>query len=821
MKLQATEPSQVVKRYSSRKHLEQYIHPTQINPMKTEKQINCPFSQLPFRSVLSFELLIKDIERIGLMTNHPMKDLAKSTLNALNRVPELKKPIRNTTLLDENKDLVNQLMAFVINPLRHQNSMEACTAPFGQEPFFATELMNNSLSCSHKLLEIAKGGEQDLSLISKLYQAYLLILEKFYNYKIDVDLPFTYRLTDTKEGYIKYIRKQVTTDYVQVRELKKHIKLSLEDITKLLDNTEDLELWNEIIPLENFEFSGLIHFNLIDITQDFVISQLKTDLLDKKTIETNEGFEVLQKRMRALFDNPKLKFGMAVAPDEDANMNLNLIWDTIIPRSQLKCDQYLGTIYEQAFRENRIINTPDLTKLPQDVVIQNLLDAGIRSLAIVPLFIDKTPVGMLEFACTKPNSISMMQVKRLYDVFPTFALALKRSKEEWNDKIRAVIQDQFTAIHPTVEWRFREAVGHFLSENKNGGKTAVESIVFNDVVPIYGASDVRGSSLERNLAIRADLSEQLKHAREILDYARQIKEMPLLDDLCFNIQQNIDTVQNGLKAGDEVVLIEFLTKEVDPFLRLLKERFSELEEPVTDYFNSLDPHLNVVYKKRKEFEESLTLINQEVSEIIETEQVKAQKVFPHYFEKYRTDGIEYNAYIGQSLVKGLAYNDIYLKNIRLWQLLVKVKIARRITLLQPRLATKLDVTQLILVHSNPLSIAFRQDEKKFDVAGAYNIRYEITKKRIDKARIKGSKERVTQPGKIAVIYSHADEIRDYKKYIDYMIAKGLLTNNIEDVELEDLAGASGLRALRVEVNLSDLTPNQIENSEIAQVVSGN
>ncbi len=297
--------------------------------------------------------------------------------------------------------------------------------------------------------------------------------------------------------------------------------------------------------------------------------------------------------------------------------------------------------------------------------------------------------------------------------------------------------------------------------------------------------------------------------------------MPLLEDICFNIQQNIDTVQKGLKAGDEVVIIEFLTKEVDPFLRLLKERFSELEEPVKDYFNSLDPQLNVVYKKRKDFEESLTLINEEVSEIIETEQEKAQDVFPHYFEKYRTDGIEYNAYIGQSLVKSLKYNEIYLKNIRLWQLLVKVKIARRIKLLQPQLATKLDITQLILVHSNPLSIAFRQDEKKFDVAGAYNIRYEITKKRIDKALINGTSERVTQPGKIAIIYSHADEIRDYKKYIDYMIAKGYLTNNIEDVELEDLVGASGLRALRVEVDLSDLTPNQIETEEIVQVVSGN
>lgn len=215
------------------------------------------------------------------------------------------------------------------------------------------------------------------------------------------------------------------------------------------------------------------------------------------------------------------------------------------------------------------------------------------------------------------------------------------------------------------------------------------------------------------------------------------------------------------------------------------------------------------------------MINDKISEILDKEQSKAQDVFPHYFEKYKTDGIEYNGYIGQSLVKELKYDDIYLKNIRLWQLLVKVKVARKIRELQPDLPAKLDIVQLILVHSNPLSIAFRQDEKKFDVAGAYNIRYEITKKRIDKAMINGTNERITQVGKIAIIYSHADEIVEYKKYVDYMISQGYLTNEVEDLELEDLKGASGLRALRVEVDFSDLTPNMIDPSVIENVVGQN
>ena len=57
------------------------------------------------------------------------------------------------------------------------------------------------------------------------------------------------------------------------------------------------------------------------------------------------------------------------------------------------------------------------------------------------------------------------------------------------------------------------------------------------------------------------------------------------------------------------------------------------------------------------------------------------------------------------------------------------------------------------------------DEKQFDVDGAYNIRYEIIKKRIDKAHLKGTKERLTVPGKIAIVYSQDKDADEYLKYI--------------------------------------------------------
>ena len=98
------------------------------------------------------------------------------------------------------------------------------------------------------------------------------------------------------------------------------------------------------------------------------------------------------------------------------------------------------------------------------------------------------------------------------------------------------------------------------------------------------------------------------------------------------------------------------------------------------------------------------------------------------------------------------FDPLYLKNLRLWQLMVACGIAVRAPIAFREPAAAAETTHLILVQHAPLSIRFRFDEKRFDVDGAYDIRYEIVKKRIDKAVIRGTTERVTQPGKIAIVY---------------------------------------------------------------------
>jgi hypothetical protein len=186
-------------------------------------------------------------------------------------------------------------------------------------------------------------------------------------------------------------------------------------------------------------------------------------------------------------------------------------------------------------------------------------------------------------------------------------------------------------------------------------------------------------------------------------------------------------------------------------------------------------------------------------------------MFPHYFERYKTDGIEYNMYIGQSISKDLEFDPVFLENLQLWQLMVTCELERRLVGIKKEINSDIEVASLILVYSNPLAVHFRMDEKRFDVEGAYNARYEIVKKRIDKARIKGTKERITAPGKIAIIYTSEEDARTYLRYITFLENKGYIRKNSTEVlALENLQDIFGLKALRVEINYESNSPESID-----------
>ena len=169
-----------------------------------------------------------------------------------------------------------------------------------------------------------------------------------------------------------------------------------------------------------------------------------------------------------------------------------------------------------------------------------------------------------------------------------------------------------------------------------------------------------------------------------------------------------------LSAGDEVDKAEFLRKEIEPILDHLMEADPGMQEPIETYRAALEPSLGVLYRKRKDFEESIFRINEAISVYLDEEEETAQSFFPHYFEKMKTDGVDYTIYIGASMVEDLKFDMLYLKNLRLWQLMVMCGVAWRTEDLKATSKMPLEAAHLILVQDTPLSIRFRPDERRFD-----------------------------------------------------------------------------------------------------------
>lgn len=742
-------------------------------------------------------------------TNPLVAALVKETEKLLKEAPELMQPIRDVSVIEKHRHVIEFLMSAVFPPVSQQTELSAAVTPFGEYSFFHTPGFAQALLDEQHRFVYPEGIEKDKLIASKVFSACSLILEKFYGLENMVDKSASFQVINRETGLVEYYKTKFDVSFVEVKALKPLRPLSKEDIQYLLNNYQDIDIWLEYIPADAFAFEGFTIVNLIDISDQELISSIKYSLVEAEALTSQEKFNSLQQKLRSLLRRPALQMGIGALHkrrNNQVSVSAEVCHSFVFNATEgTDCSVSLHAFYERFVREAKPLIFEDLllANIP-DIFKDKFLAQGIRNMVFIPMYVQNEFIGVLELGSTEPNDLNYLSLLKIDELLPLFILAVQQSANEQKSKIEAIIKEKFTAIHPTVEWRFVEAATNLLEIQEREETAQIEPIVFPEVYPLYGASDIRNSSVERNKAIQQDLSLQLSLAKKVMGEALAHQPLPIFEKLNFSIGKHIERIKNGLLSDAEISVHDFLKREFEPVLGHLSAAFPSIKTQVDQYRQALDPELGVVYQKRKEFEESLTLINETLSAYIEEEEAQAQAMFPHYFEKYKTDGIEYNIYIGASLVEDGNFDQIYLKNLRLWQLITMCEIARRTRVLKSRLKIPLETTQLILVHSLPLSIRFRIDERHFDVDGAYNIRYEIIKKRIDKAMIKGTNERLTQPGKIVIIYSQLSEALEYNDYIAYLQERNYLTGKVERVELEDLQGVQGLKAIRIEVNQKDI-----------------
>ncbi|MEH6535053.1 MAG: GAF domain-containing protein [Psychroserpens sp.] len=758
----------------------------------------------PFELKVSFDKLLKHYEDLSQNEDEFIAAKARRVLKTADAYPVLRDGFSDPSILVEREKEISIILQDSFSPVLTKNEIKTASVPFHNLIFNSSERFKSIIKTAGDdfELEIKNMPKDDTYII-----ACTIILAFCYDHHINFKRPFYYEIPDAS-GIMQYYKILYNADFTEIIPSKDAPKISQEDVDELLDNFENMELWKAKFPPNSYTFKGFVISNVFNVTDDQSISNIKSTLIGEDRRKTEGFMEDFHEIFRSLLGLKDIKVGFSIYNKQDdtfervygVGMNSYLL-------NHLDASRTSGALcsksYNTLLKEKKFYAISDVDKfyeLSKGKVPQykTLKEQNIKSAILAPLANEDGLMGILEIVSEQPKVLNSINANKLIDVMPFIVSAVERSKKEEENLIEAIIQKECTSIHPSVNWRFEKEAKNFIKDQLNGKEPSFNKIAFENIYPLYGQIDIKGSSDARNSATQLDLNIQLSAIKAIIESAFDIENLPIYEQYLYQINDYLEGLNLHFQVDSEQQISAFIKQDIDPLLGHLLE-IDSLKPQVESYFDSIDDKVNVLYKHRKDYDDTITLINKEMASLLDKKQVEAQAMYPHYFERFKTDGVEHNMYIGESITKEDSFNPIYLYNLRLWQLQVMCEMENSFYLMQSDFPVKLDVASMILVFNQPLSISFRMDEKQFDVDGTYNARYEIVKKRVDKAYIKGTTERVTQKGKISIVYSQKQDEIEYLRYIKFLQSKKCLDDDVEIVELQDLQAVTGLKAIRVSV----------------------
>lgn len=760
--------------------------------------------ELPLTSLISFNKLLEQYDAMAKSKDPFLAAKAKHILDAQAPFPELREGFSDLSLLEKHKDVIEIILQDTFSEVLSENEIKVASLPYENIIFNSSKRFQKILKNAGKDFDPKiRNQEEGVNYI----MASTVILSFYYGFKLDFRRPYFYDIPDAN-GVMHYYRILYNADFMELIPTEKAKELTQADVDELLESSDDLDLWKEKIPPNSFISKGFVISNMFDVTAEHSISEIKSSLIENNKRGSDNFMDHLHETFKSLFNLPNIQVGFVTynAKDDQFEKVYGKGVESFILQGkdvEICNDALCQGSYNSLLKENTYFTISNVDKYFElsggSAPYKSLKEQGVKSAIFAPIADDGELLGVLELVSTTVNELNGVNATKLEDVMPYIVSAVLRSKAEEENLIDAIIQNECTSVHSSVYWKFQEEAKRFIIDDLEGRQPSFKEIVFKDVHPLYGQVDIKDSSQARNTAIQRDLMIQLSEINNVLTAAWEKNKLPIYEELIFRVNNHVDGIKEVLYTNSEQAIFDFVHDEINPVLEHLKTEDTELGALVEVYKANIDPETESYYDHRRNYDESVMQINKKLVSVIDSMQVEAQEMFPHFFERFKTDGVEHNMYIGDSIAGDRTYNPLYLNNLRLWQLQVMCEMENTYYNLKPKLPVQLDVASLMLVYNTSLSIRFRMDEKQFDVDGTYNARYEIIKKRIDKSFIKGTNERLTQKGKLAIVYSQKKDELEYLRYITFLKAKGYFTNNIEIVELEGLQGVTGLKAIRAEI----------------------
>ncbi len=764
--------------------------------------------QTLFSTVLSFKPYIQILEQKVAKSKGIYSTIFRFIIRQFEREPDLMQELINGIPLEKYEHIYKIIGDSIFPILSDENeNLYSLTYPVSSESFYSTRAFYDAVYDDEGFFIPAKSIPYEYHFAFRCMQVYRLVLQRFYNYSFG-EPKLVHGIQNPATGLKKYYKLNMDARFVNVELNGPLPKPDISVFAQLNNEETALKVLQQEIPLSLFSLKGFSIVQLEDVTDSYIPELIKNIIISE--ISTAEDIkDCIGEISRAITDLlgfnsiksgliPFYKVNNKYVLDEYDFSGCVMLQLAGKSGSTIKVYHKMVEIFTDK-PDPLFVNSTQTMIDDHLKFLEPLLKSSENSYIFIPLQLNGRLVGLLEVSCVEKEILHERMITLLEPVIPLLAQLANHRIEVFENKIQSIIKEKFTSLQPAVEWKFNQVAWNFIRKKFSEKKDNLESIFFENVYPLYGAVDIKQSSVERNLALQKDMQSHFTELVYVLKQVKQLVNISLVDEKMFQCNQWLKLTGEHISTDQEVLLSEFIEKDLNDFLVYIRDNFPEASRLVEKYFNRLGGN-TIVFTNRQQFEDSMQMINSEVSDYLDNEREELQKVYPNYFEKLRSDGIEYDVYIGQSISPDKPFNAFHLKNLRLWQVKSMCNIAQLTNRLLQTMKKPLFTTQLIFVHSNTIDISFRVDERRFDVEGSYNIRYEIIKKRIDKVHIKESGERLTKPGTVAIVYSNHKDAEEYLTYINYLRNEGLICGETENVDLEDLQGVSGLKALRLTVN---------------------
>lgn len=756
-------------------------------PLKT-LSVNVPFRfAFSLHWELSFKPYLTFIEAQSRESDNVIyKSFLQSIAAMLRGNPELLNPIKDWSVLSPFKDLIDLIH---INHIAYQGSdhLYAIGTPSSPMKFF-------SYSEEFKKLISDVDGNLKLrlhdSFVNEEYtrRLYIDILYKCYGVKniLQHSSQTLLRLTDDSEGFKRHYHFLSNNQFVDINYSGTLPELDAQWIEYAKGNIESIKDIRNQLPLAGFGLEGFILFTIKDETITESVNELRENVATMHTMSRKDAYLRIKNNTLSLLQKKALEVGFLPLIDINKKIfyhksfNYTSILFKILQKhlTTAELNDFLGRFIDmcsisQEYPIQIFKNENEDVKLE---LAQYLTQEGVKSFTVIPVFHQQDLIGVIELASTEEEKILLDDVRRIESAMPMYSEFIVYQTNKLHEQMESFIMHNYTAIQSVVEWKFNEVAWNTMQKAPNA---KLPDISFKELTPFYGAVDIKNSSIERQKAIRKDSDKNLKHLERFLSQ---------YGDTETTSQEHLSNWQDSLE--------ESLADEQELNLRLFIEKAAQ--DLLENY-----PDIEIDFSNEEElnYEQSLFSINNALKEVLDVQEQKLKKLIPVYFDKFRTDGWEYTIYTGQSLSPDITITPEMITSVKEWELETMLHMGLVASTIHSTIVYKLETTQLILANTSPLDIRFRADEHRFDVEGSYSIRYEVVKKRIDKVCIRGTNERLTQPGRIAIVYIYSTELDAYLNLIQDYIQQGLLEEKIEHLDLEDLQGVVGLKAIRVAMKM--------------------